>query len=96
MKFSDSVSSSRRKSRKVCGALREEEEERMITTHHDAVLACCMRCRLFFLLGAPVSPTPPASPPSLQAHFSAPSNVRHKLMSAPLSTELRNKYSVSL
>lgn len=29
-----------------------------------------------------------------QAHFSAPSSVRRKLMSAPLSTELRNKYSV--
>jgi len=30
----------------------------------------------------------------LQAHFTAPSNVRRKLMSAPLSTELRNKLSV--
>ena len=33
--------------------------------------------------------------PVLQAHFSAPSNVRRKLMSAPLSKELRTKYSVS-
>lgn len=31
----------------------------------------------------------------LQAHFSAPSNVRRKLMSAPLSRELRTKYTVS-
>ena len=30
-----------------------------------------------------------------QAHFSAPSNVRRKLMSAPLSRELRTKYTVS-
>ena len=30
----------------------------------------------------------------LQAHFSAPSNVRRKLMSAPLSRELRTKYTV--
>ena len=29
-----------------------------------------------------------------KAHFSAPSNVRRKLMSAPLSKELRTKYSV--
>merc|ERR1711860_156177 len=29
-----------------------------------------------------------------KAHFSAPSNVRRKLMSAPLSKELRQKYSV--
>eukprot|EP00890_Picochlorum_soloecismus_P000429 jgi/Picsp_1/1387/NSC_04866-R1_protein len=29
-----------------------------------------------------------------KAHFSAPSNVRRKLMSAPLSAELRNKLSV--
>ena len=34
-------------------------------------------------------------PLPLQAHFTAPSNVRRKLMSAPLSTELRNKYGVS-
>lgn len=31
----------------------------------------------------------------LQAHFTAPSSVRRKLMSAPLSAELRNKYGVS-
>ena len=31
---------------------------------------------------------------TLQAHFSAPSNVRRKLMSAPLSRELRTKYTV--
>jgi hypothetical protein len=30
----------------------------------------------------------------LQAHFSAPSSERRKLMSAPLSTELRNKHQV--
>ena len=30
-----------------------------------------------------------------QVHFSAPSNVRRKLMTAPLSTELKNKYGVS-
>lgn len=30
----------------------------------------------------------------LQAHFSAPSSVRRKLMSAPLSSELRTKYGV--
>ena len=30
-----------------------------------------------------------------QAHFTAPSNLRRKLMSAPLSTELRTKYNVS-
>merc|ERR1739845_32327 len=29
-----------------------------------------------------------------KAHFAAPSNVRRKLMSAPLSKELRQKYSV--
>ena len=29
-----------------------------------------------------------------KAHFSAPSSVRRKLMSAPLSKELRQKYSV--
>ncbi|XP_012561833.1 large ribosomal subunit protein uL24 [Hydra vulgaris] len=29
-----------------------------------------------------------------KAHFSAPSSVRRKLMSAPLSKELRTKYSV--
>ncbi|KDD73907.1 hypothetical protein H632_c1741p0, partial [Helicosporidium sp. ATCC 50920] len=29
-----------------------------------------------------------------KAHFTAPSNVRRKLMSAPLSTELRGKYGV--
>merc|ERR1712025_272989 len=29
-----------------------------------------------------------------KAHFSAPSNVRRRLMSAPLSKELRQKYSV--
>jgi len=29
-----------------------------------------------------------------QAHFSAPSDERRKLMSAPLSSELRTKYSV--
>ncbi|PRW60014.1 60S ribosomal L26-1 [Chlorella sorokiniana] len=29
-----------------------------------------------------------------KAHFTAPSSVRRKLMSAPLSTELRNKYGV--
>merc|ERR1712002_87208 len=29
-----------------------------------------------------------------KAHFSAPSNIRRKLMSAPLSKELRQKYSV--
>ncbi|CAL8469679.1 g9220 [Coccomyxa elongata] len=32
---------------------------------------------------------------SRKAHFSAPSNVRRKLMSAPLSRELRTKYSVN-
>lgn len=37
----------------------------------------------------------PPRPLPLQAHFTAPSNVRRKLMSAPLSTELRNKYGVS-
>eukprot|EP00362_Geleiidae_sp_MMETSP1317_P002151 CAMPEP_0201282516 /NCGR_PEP_ID=MMETSP1317-20130820/5857_1 /ASSEMBLY_ACC=CAM_ASM_000770 /TAXON_ID=187299 /ORGANISM="Undescribed Undescribed, Strain Undescribed" /LENGTH=70 /DNA_ID=CAMNT_0047595417 /DNA_START=6 /DNA_END=218 /DNA_ORIENTATION=- len=31
---------------------------------------------------------------SRKAHFSAPSNIRRKLMSAHLSTELRNKYNV--
>ncbi|CAK0784394.1 60S ribosomal protein L26A [Coccomyxa viridis] len=31
---------------------------------------------------------------SRKAHFSAPSNVRRKLMSAPLARELRTKYSV--
>ena len=30
----------------------------------------------------------------VQAHFSAPSSERRKLMSAPLSTELRKKYNV--
>lgn len=29
-----------------------------------------------------------------KAHFAAPSNVRRKLMSSPLSKELRQKYSV--
>jgi len=29
-----------------------------------------------------------------KAHFSAPSSVRRKLMSAPLSKELRQKYNV--
>ncbi|KAK9826343.1 hypothetical protein WJX74_010853 [Apatococcus lobatus] len=29
-----------------------------------------------------------------KAHFTAPSNVRHRLMSSPLSTELRQKHSV--
>lgn len=33
--------------------------------------------------------------PTAQAHFTAPSNVRRKLMSSPLSSELRQKYSVS-
>jgi len=31
---------------------------------------------------------------SRKAHFSAPSNLRRKLMSAPLSLELRNKHTV--
>ncbi len=31
-----------------------------------------------------------------QAHFSAPSSERRKLMTAPLSTELKNKYGVSV
>eukprot|EP00798_Chlamydomonas_sp_ICE-L_P030439 gene30439-35449_t len=31
---------------------------------------------------------------SRKAHFTAPSSERRKLMSAPLSVELRNKYSV--
>ncbi|KAG2444923.1 hypothetical protein HXX76_001659 [Chlamydomonas incerta] len=31
---------------------------------------------------------------SRKAHFSAPSNVRRKLMTAPLSAELKNKYGV--
>eukprot|EP00051_Salpingoeca_urceolata_P026105 m.476101 g.476101 ORF g.476101 m.476101 type:complete len:142 (-) comp20433_c0_seq1:45-470(-) len=31
---------------------------------------------------------------SRKAHFTAPSSVRHKLMSAPLSKELRLKYNV--
>jgi hypothetical protein len=30
----------------------------------------------------------------LQAHFSAPSSLRRKLMSSPLSSELKNKYGV--
>lgn len=34
--------------------------------------------------------------PCVQAHFSAPSNVRRKLMSAPLSKELRTKHAVSV
>jgi hypothetical protein len=38
---------------------------------------------------------PPASLPSAQAHFSAPSNERRKLMSSPLSSELKQKYNVS-
>nr|ABV22078.1 60S ribosomal protein L26 [Amphidinium carterae]ABV22079.1 60S ribosomal protein L26 [Amphidinium carterae] len=29
-----------------------------------------------------------------KAHFTAPSHIRHKIMSAPLSKELRNKYQV--
>jgi len=32
---------------------------------------------------------------SLQAHFDAPSSERRKLMSAPLNSELKQKYSVS-
>ena len=35
-------------------------------------------------------------PLCVQAHFTAPSSARHKLMSAPLASELRTKYSVSL
>merc|ERR1712039_679577 len=31
---------------------------------------------------------------SRKAHFTAPSHIRRKIMSAPLSTELRAKYSV--
>merc|ERR1712137_808568 len=31
---------------------------------------------------------------SRKAHFTAPSHIRRKLMSAPLSKELRNKYAV--
>ena len=31
---------------------------------------------------------------SRKAHFTAPSNVRRKIMSAPLSKELREKYHV--
>merc|ERR1712216_846281 len=31
---------------------------------------------------------------SRRAHFQAPSSVRRKILSAPLSAELRNKYSV--
>ncbi|CAI9102827.1 OLC1v1001175C1 [Oldenlandia corymbosa var. corymbosa] len=31
---------------------------------------------------------------SRKAHFTAPSSVRHVLMSAPLSTDLRQKYNV--
>ena len=38
---------------------------------------------------------PRVPPPTAQAHFTAPSNVRRKLMSSPLSSELRQKYSVS-
>jgi hypothetical protein len=32
----------------------------------------------------------------VQAHFTAPSSVRRKLMSAQLNTELKNKYGVRL
>lgn len=38
----------------------------------------------------------PPLPMLVQAHFSAPSSVRRKLMSAPLSSELRAKYGVSV
>lgn len=30
----------------------------------------------------------------VQAHFTAPSSARRKLMSAPLNTDLKNKYGV--
>lgn len=32
---------------------------------------------------------------SRKAHFSAPSSVRRKIMSSPLSTELKSKHGVS-
>lgn len=38
--------------------------------------------------------TLPPFPNLLQAHFTAPSSLRRKLMSAPLSKELRAKYNV--
>lgn len=42
-----------------------------------------------------LSLTPSISTPSPQAHFSAPSDARRKLMSTALSAELRQKHSVS-
>lgn len=44
---------------------------------------------------APSSPRPAPPLPSLQAHFTAPSSERRKLMSASLSKELRKKHGVS-
>eukprot|EP00386_Alphamonas_edax_P001709 GDKI01005129.1.p1 GENE.GDKI01005129.1~~GDKI01005129.1.p1 ORF type:complete len:150 (-),score=56.84 GDKI01005129.1:153-575(-) len=39
-------------------------------------------------------PVPPPRRKSRKAHFSAPSSERRKIMSAPLSKELRQKYNV--
>lgn len=61
---------------------------------------CWWRHAAVLLLGQSCGPTALARlPRSLvrvpQAHFSAPSSVRRKLMTAPLSQELKNKYGVS-
>ena len=73
MKYSATVSSSRRKSRKV----------RASRTCHKVAWYTYSNSRALVLTIL-----------TLQAHFSAPSSERRKLMSAPLNSELRNKYGV--
>ena len=82
MKYSLSVSSSRRKSRKVTGVARE-----LWALHRHQKLPVRYA-------QAPSWPLHQCKPncARVQAHFTAPSSERRKLMSAPLSGELRTKY----
>ena len=92
MKFNEAVSSSRRKSRKVrphspivARARRSASSER---TPWRAVPVS----RVFFFFSK--TDGPDSFFFFLQSHFTAPSHIRRKIMSAPLSTELRAKYNV--
>ena len=94
MKFNEAVSSSRRKSRKV----RPLAYRRPRPSFADPGTPASSRSRLkgVFFFSEIVSGelTEPDSFFFLQSHFTAPSHIRRKIMSAPLSTELRAKYNV--
>lgn len=116
MKYSSTVSASRRKCRKV-RSITQWIGTAWLPGHWLAwvvyLFMTCLHARAFGVVqGVPGVEPPQAhrrsiaglqsvrSPlafmlPGSQAHFTAPSSERRKLMSAPLSTDLRNKYSVS-